>query len=78
MFSTEMTSHFSSRDHPEQPERISRILQTIVTHHYIDKMKWLPIRPARKEEVLLIHSEDHWDKVQAIQCRENIVTPIGN
>ncbi|KAG5639404.1 hypothetical protein H0H81_002936 [Sphagnurus paluster] len=30
-------------------------------------MKWLPIRPVKKEEAMLVHSEDHWEKVQAIQ-----------
>lgn len=68
VYSAEMTSHFSPHGHPEQPARISRIWQALVHGRYTKKMKWLPIRPVRKEEALLVHSEDHWDKVQAIQC----------
>lgn len=68
VYSSEMTSHFSPQGHPEQPERISRIYQTLVGSRCTKKMEWLPIRPVRKEEALLVHSEDHWDKVQAIQC----------
>ncbi|KAF8664383.1 hypothetical protein AX16_000754 [Volvariella volvacea WC 439] len=67
VYSSEMTSHYSERQHPETPQRITRIMRTIVTAHYAEKMKWIPIRLVRKEEVLLVHSEDHWDKVQAIQ-----------
>lgn len=67
VYSTEMTSHFSPHGHPEDPERISRIYHALTVGRHTKKMKWLPVRPARKEEVLLIHSEDHWDKVQAIQ-----------
>lgn len=68
VYSAEMTSHFSPHGHPEQPARISRIWQALVHGRYTKKMKWLPIRAVRKEEALLVHSEDHWDKVQAIQC----------
>lgn len=67
VYSTEMTSHFSPHGHPEDPDRITRIWQIIVGRRYTEKMKWLPIRPVRREEALLVHSEDHWNKVQAIQ-----------
>ncbi|KAF8070511.1 histone deacetylase complex protein [Lyophyllum atratum] len=49
------------------PERISHIYHALTVRRHTKKMKWLPIRPVRKEEALLVHSEDHWDKVQAIQ-----------
>lgn len=67
VYSTEMTSHFSPTGHPEKPERISRIYHALTVGRHTKKMKWLPIRPVRKEEAMLVHSEDHWDKVQAIQ-----------
>jgi histone deacetylase 6 len=69
VYSTEMMQHYSPWGHPEKPERISRIMQIIKEAHYHDKMKRLPIRPVQREEALLVHSEDHWDKVQAIQCK---------
>lgn len=67
VYSAEMTSHFSPHGHPEAPERISRIWLAIVEAHFNKKMKWIPIRPVHKQEALLVHSEDHWDKVNAIQ-----------
>jgi len=68
IYSSEMMSHFSPHGHPEQPARIQQIWQTLVRDQLTKKMKWLPIREVRKEEALLVHSEDHWDKVIAIQC----------
>jgi len=55
--------------HPEQPLRIVRIWKILVEKEYTKKMLWLPIRTVRREEALLVHTEDHWDKVQAIQCK---------
>lgn len=69
VYSSEMMQHYDPYGHPEQPERISRIMETIRAAHCHDKMKRLPIRPVKREEVLLVHSEDHWDKVEAIQCK---------
>ncbi|KAG6916665.1 hypothetical protein DXG01_005889 [Tephrocybe rancida] len=69
VYSTEMMSHFSRAPtgHPETPERISEIYKALVKHHHEPKMKRFPIRLVKKEEALLVHSEDHWDKVQAIK-----------
>ncbi|KAF8161152.1 histone deacetylase complex protein [Crassisporium funariophilum] len=67
IYSSEMMSHFSSQGHPEQPSRIQNIWQILVRNQLTKKMKWIPIREVRKEEALLVHSEDHWDKVVAIQ-----------
>lgn len=67
VYSTEMMSHFSPTGHPETPERISYIYNALTTNRYISKMKLIPIRPVIREEALLVHSEDHWDKVQAIK-----------
>ena len=62
-----MMSHFSPHGHPEQPLRIQKIWRTIVQDQLDRRMKWIPIREVVKDEVLLVHSEDHWDKVIAIQ-----------
>ncbi|KAF9012390.1 histone deacetylase complex protein [Cyathus striatus] len=67
IYSAEMTCHFHPEGHPEKPERIERIWRALVDRNYTVKMKWLPIRAVRKEEAMLIHSEDHWNKVLAIQ-----------
>ncbi|KAK0486054.1 histone deacetylase complex protein [Armillaria novae-zelandiae] len=54
-------------EHYEQPARITRIWETITAAGCTLKMKRIPIRPAHKNEVLLVHSEDHWDRVQALR-----------
>ena len=71
VYSSEMTMHLKLGDdpHPEQPLRIVRIWKILVEKEYTKKMFWLPIRTVRREEALLVHTEDHWDKVQAIQCK---------
>lgn len=73
IYSSEMMSHFSPHGHPEQPARIQQIWQTLVRDQLTKKMKWLPIRQVRKEEALLVHSEDHWDKVIALQCEHKFI-----
>jgi len=72
VFSSEMTSHFSPHGHPENPERIKRIHSALTAARHTEKMKRLPIRSVRKEEALLVHSEDHWEKVAAIQSEFRI------
>lgn len=68
VYSSEMMSHFSPQGHPEQPLRIQRIWMALKAGMLTEKMKWIPIREARKEETMLVHSEDHWNKVIALQC----------
>lgn len=67
VYSLEMMIHYSPHGHPEQPERISRIHDALREAKCLSKMKRIPIRPVWKEESLLVHSEDHWDKVRDIQ-----------
>ncbi|KAF4621405.1 hypothetical protein D9613_000736 [Agrocybe pediades] len=67
VYSSEMMSHFSPHGHPEQPARIQEIWLTLARDKLTEQMKWIPIREVRKEEALLVHSEDHWNKVVAIQ-----------
>jgi histone deacetylase 6 len=74
VYSLEMMIHYSRHGHPEQPERISRIHDALGEAKCLSKMKRLPIRPVRREESLLVHSEDHWDKVRDIQS-ESCGTP---
>jgi histone deacetylase 6 len=69
VYSSEMMSHFSPQGHhPEQPQRIQRIWVALKSGQLTEKMKWIPIREVRRDETLLVHSEDHWNKVIALQC----------
>lgn len=67
VYSSKMMMHSCSRGHhEEQPERISRIFDTLKEADCLKRMKKLPIRPILREEALLVHSEILWDKVLAI------------
>ena len=67
VYSSEMLLHSSLHGHPEQPERISRIRKAIQDAKLLSKMKQIPIRPVYRGEALLVHTQEHWDKVLAIQ-----------
>ncbi|KDR75830.1 hypothetical protein GALMADRAFT_97752 [Galerina marginata CBS 339.88] len=67
VYSSEMMSHFSPHGHPEQPARIQRIWLTLVDDQLTKRMKWIPIREVRRDEALLVHGEDHWNKVVSLQ-----------
>lgn len=74
VYSEEMLYHAASTEqdedqHPEHPHRITRIYAALLNAGYIGMMKELPIRPCIAEEVLLVHSEDLWEKVIAIKCK---------
>jgi histone deacetylase 6 len=68
VYSMDMLIHASLHGHPEQPDRISKIFQAIQGASLLSKMKHIPIRPVYRHEALLVHTEEHWDKVLAIQC----------
>lgn len=55
-------------DHPESPVRIVRIHARLEEAGSLALMRKIPIRNLRKDEALLVHSEDHWQKVAAIEC----------
>ncbi|TFK54417.1 histone deacetylase complex protein [Heliocybe sulcata] len=61
-----MTHWRPGLDHPEQPERISRIYQILKDNKVLAKMRRIPGRRVRREEVLLVHSEVHLAKVLEI------------
>ncbi|KAH8116654.1 histone deacetylase clr3 [Phellopilus nigrolimitatus] len=52
--------------HPEAPARIVGVHSRLREAGCLARMKLIPIRSARKMEVLLVHSEDHWEKVMMI------------
>lgn len=77
VYSSDMMLHASETgQHPEQPERISRIRATIRDANLLQQMKQIPIRPVKKDEALLVHSQEHWYKVLAIQCELWLVNHV--
>ena len=65
--------------HPEQPDRITRIYNTLLSSSVISHMKRIPARPVEREEALLVHSQILWDKVMAIAGRQQFSSrPINH
>ena len=53
--------------HPEEPMRIKRIFNRLAESGLIKRMKKLQFEQATLDQVLLVHSEDHWNKVQGTE-----------
>ncbi|KAG9086282.1 Histone deacetylase hda1 [Ceratobasidium sp. 370] len=57
--------------HPEKPQRITKIHAALATEHLLKRMDKIPIRPVRRNEVMLVHTKDLVDKVEALQNMTN-------
>ncbi|KIR82282.1 histone deacetylase 6/10 [Cryptococcus gattii EJB2] len=53
--------------HPEDPMRIKRIFTRLAEQGLIRRMKRLDFEEVTFEQVLLVHGEEMWDKVQATE-----------
>lgn len=53
--------------HPEKPERILGIVTALQKGGCIERMRRIKIREVLRKEVLLVHTEDQWRKVQIIE-----------
>lgn len=71
-YSTRMTLHAPLQaivdkgedPHPEQPERIRGVFKKLQEAGLTTRMERIAVREAVKEEILLVHSEGHWDRVR--------------
>ncbi|KAI0723546.1 histone deacetylase complex protein [Earliella scabrosa] len=68
VYSSKMMTHSCAQQHPEQPERISRIFDILKENHCLARMKQLPIRRILRDEALLVHSQTLWEKVNALHA----------
>lgn len=77
VYDAAMMSHSPDEgdDHPEQPQRIVAVHNTLLKHGCLSAMKRLPFRRAQREAVLLVHTEQHWRMVLALRSltRQEIV-----
>lgn len=62
--------HDTGPGHPESPERLVSIYGMLDQSGLSAELKKVELRKAAKEEILLIHSEDHYDRIQSTQGRE--------
>lgn len=71
VYDAAMMSHSPDEgdDHPEQPQRIVAVHNTLLKHGCLSAMKRLPIRRVQREAVLLVHTEQHWRTVLALKCK---------
>lgn len=54
--------------HPEDPLRIKRIFSRLAETGLVKRMRKLKFQQVTMDQVLLVHSEEHWNKVQGIEC----------
>ena len=69
-----MLAHSCIHAHPETPERIKVVHDILKKEDLLGKMQKLAIRPAERDEVLLVHNEHLWDKVMAISGKLNFAS----
>lgn len=53
--------------HPEKPQRITCIRAILAQNGLLQRMKRIPVRLVRRNEVMLVHTLDLVEKVQALE-----------
>ena len=59
----------SGEGHPEEPMRIKRIFSRLAESGLIRRMKRLDFGQVTFDQVLLVHTADHWNKVQGTESK---------
>ena len=62
--------HDTGYGHPECPERLVSIYGMLDQTGISKEVKEVELRKATKEEILLIHSEDHYERIESTKGRE--------
>jgi acetoin utilization deacetylase AcuC-like enzyme len=57
--------HFPGENHPESPARIDAVGRAIAAPSVAAACKLLPQRAAEREEILLVHSDRHFEEIEA-------------
>ena len=71
VYDAAMMSHSPDEadEHPEQPQRIVVVHNTLLKHGCLSAMKRLPFGRVQREAVLLVHTEQHWRTVLALKSK---------
>ena len=74
VYDARMKAHstLAEEEHPEKPDRISSIFQTLVAHACIPRMHQIYSREATRAEIELIHDSALWDQYEA-----NMTLPLA-
>lgn len=62
----------SGSGHPEEPMRIKRIFMRLKEAGLIARMKKLEVKEVTAEQVMLVHSEEHWQTVQGTESESTV------
>ncbi|MGH7885317.1 MAG: histone deacetylase family protein [Thermodesulfobacteriota bacterium] len=62
--------HSNGPGHPECPERLINIFNTLEQSKLIDKTVLLDFEPATEEEITRVHTKDYFDKIKATSGKE--------
>jgi acetoin utilization deacetylase AcuC-like enzyme len=62
--------HFMGPYHPERPERLEAVYAMLDEEDMAGRFQAIPARPAKREEICLIHSSSYVDRLEATQGRE--------
>lgn len=57
--------------HPERAARITGIHKALVDGGCIRRMKKIPIRQVTREEIIRVHTLEHWERVEQIECKSD-------
>ena len=59
-------SHDTGIQHPERPDRLRAIVNTLKASAFSDSIEWIKPRPATIGELLWIHSQSHIDRIRTM------------
>lgn len=59
--------------HPEEPMRIKRIFSRLADQGLIKRMKRLNFSQVTMDQILLVHTEEHWNKVQGTESEPKLL-----
>ncbi len=62
-------NHLPSYGHPESPERVRALNEMLKEKGLISKLKSIPLRKAEEEEILLIHTKFHFNRIKGTDGR---------
>ena len=66
VYDDQMMLHSSSQNHPEAPARIAKVNELFMKNGLVVNMKRILTRSAKREEVMLVHSEQIWEDVSKL------------
>lgn len=67
--------HNPGPGHPESPQRVRVLLDMIEDEGFYEKFEKVPLREASEEEILLVHSKEHFERVKSADGKRVVFDP---